>query len=111
MFMMHISMHLANPISVQKKMELTDIDYDNMSLTDLAELRRLFCWLIEQKKTQETEEIKAFNKKNTGYHLTSYVQPHFIISGNLYCNPQKNRGTFYDGTGHKTTGSIFNYTT
>ena len=37
-----------------KKMELTDIDYDNMSLTDLAELRRLFCWLIEQKKTQET---------------------------------------------------------
>ena len=35
----------------------------------------------------------------------------FVISGNLYCNPQKNRGTSYDGTGHKTTGSIFNYTT
>ena len=59
-----------------KKMELTDIDYDNMSLTDLAELRRLFCWLIEQKKTQETEEIKAFNKKTLdtiSHHMCSRI--------------------------------------
>lgn len=59
-----------------KKMELTDIDYDNMSLTDLVELRRLFCWLIEQKKTQETEEIKSFNKKTLdtiSHHMCSRI--------------------------------------
>ena len=46
-----------------KKMELTDDDYDKMSLTDLVELRRLYRCLIEQKENQETEEIHAFNKR------------------------------------------------
>lgn len=45
-----------------RQMKLEENDYANMSLTDLAELRRLYRWLIEQKKEQETEEIKAFNK-------------------------------------------------
>lgn len=46
-----------------RHMELEQADYDKMSLTDLAEIRRLYKWLIDSKKGQETEGITAFNKQ------------------------------------------------
>ena len=46
-----------------KHMELEQSDYDKMSLTDLAEIRRLYKWLINSKKEQETEEKVIFNKQ------------------------------------------------
>lgn len=46
-----------------RHMELGQADYDKMSLTDLAEVRRLYKWLIDCKKGQEGEEIAAFNKQ------------------------------------------------
>jgi len=45
-----------------RQMKLKEDDYAKMSLTDLAELRRLYCRFIERKKDQETEELRAFNQ-------------------------------------------------
>lgn len=46
-----------------KHMELTKEDYDKMSLTDFAEVRRLYKFLIESRKEQETDEIREYNQK------------------------------------------------
>ncbi len=45
-----------------KHMKLEQSDYDKMSLTDLAEVRRLYKWLIDSKKEQETKERNEYNK-------------------------------------------------
>lgn len=54
-----------------RNMELEQADYDKMSLTDLAELRRLYKWITDSKKEQETEEIAAFNK-----HVLDTISKH-----------------------------------
>jgi len=46
-----------------KHMELSDEEYERMSLTDLCEVRRLFKWIIDANKEQETEEIAKGNKE------------------------------------------------
>ena len=46
-----------------RHMKLEQADYDKLSLTDLVEVRRLYKWMVESKKEQETEEIAAFNQQ------------------------------------------------
>ena len=46
-----------------RHMKLEQADYDKLSLTDLVEVRRLYKWMVESRKEQETEELAAFNKQ------------------------------------------------
>ena len=46
-----------------KHLELSERDFDNLSLTDLCEVIRLFRWLINVNKDKETEEIAKTNKE------------------------------------------------
>ncbi|MDD6794187.1 MAG: hypothetical protein PUE01_02060 [Clostridiaceae bacterium] len=74
-----------------RQMKLEQEDYDKMSLTDLAEIRRLYKWLIDTKKEQETKEIAEFNKHlmdNIGENMCSKI----LTSEELYTVINKKTG-------------------
>jgi len=74
-----------------RNMKLEQADYDKMSLTDLAEVRRLYKGLVDIKKEQETEEIAAFNKRifdTIGKNMSSKI----LTSKELYTVINKKTG-------------------
>lgn len=82
---------LGDNYIAMRKMKLTQEDYAQMSLTDLAELRRLFVWFLEQKNAQETEETRAFNRQVLDT-LSQYMCKKILESKEIYVVMHKHTG-------------------
>lgn len=84
--MMHASYinALGDIFVLRQKFELSEMDLDNMSITDCAEAWKLYGWYISKNKLAETEEQKAEYRKKTD-SVVSEMCKKVLAADEIYC--------------------------